>query len=116
VVRLLEENKVSKQLVQLFRLADLAGYQVEFSQEKEGGVRVERIGNISRQDPVTQPTPLPDPGRCHRRSGQNHSGDARTQRQKFFERIPQGIAETVKEGVVEAGPMWGWIYDTLGEL
>jgi transposase len=57
-----------------------------------------------------------DAGRCHRRSGQNHSGDARTQRQKFFERIPQGIAETVKEGVVEAGPTWGWIYDTLGEL
>jgi hypothetical protein len=54
VVRLLEENEVSKQLVQLFRLAELAGYQVEFSQEKEGGVRVERIGNISRHDPVTR--------------------------------------------------------------
>jgi hypothetical protein len=35
VVRLLEENKVSKQLVQLFRLAELAGYQVEFSLKKK---------------------------------------------------------------------------------
>ena len=35
VVRLLEENKVSKQLVQLFRLAELAGYQVEFNLKKK---------------------------------------------------------------------------------
>lgn len=35
VVRLLEENKVSKQLVQLFRLADLAGYKVEFNLKKK---------------------------------------------------------------------------------
>lgn len=35
VVRLLQENKVSKQLVQLFRLAELAGYQVEFSLKKK---------------------------------------------------------------------------------
>ena len=35
VVRLLQENIVSKQLVQLFRLAELAGYQVEFSLKKK---------------------------------------------------------------------------------
>lgn len=35
VVRLLQENKVSKQIVQLFRLAELAGYQVEFSLKKK---------------------------------------------------------------------------------
>jgi hypothetical protein len=35
VARLLQENKVSKQLVQLFRLAELAGYQVEFSLKKK---------------------------------------------------------------------------------
>src|SRR5205814_3058800 len=37
-----------------------------------------------------------DAGSGHRRSGKNHSGDASTQRQQFFERISQGIAETVK--------------------
>ena len=31
VVRLLQEDKISKQLLQLFRLAELAGYQVEFN-------------------------------------------------------------------------------------
>ena len=31
VVRLLQENKASKQIVQLIRLAELAGYQIEFS-------------------------------------------------------------------------------------
>jgi len=35
VVRLLEENKASKQLVQLFRLAELAGYHVEFNLKKK---------------------------------------------------------------------------------
>jgi hypothetical protein len=35
VVRLLEENKVSKQLTQLFQLADLAGYQIEFQLKKK---------------------------------------------------------------------------------
>ena len=35
VVRLLKENKVSKQLLQLFRLAELAGYQVEFNLKKK---------------------------------------------------------------------------------
>lgn len=35
VVRLLQEDKVSKQLVQLFRLAELAGYQVEFNLKKK---------------------------------------------------------------------------------
>lgn len=35
VVRLLQENKVSKQIVQLFRLAELAGYQIEFSLKKK---------------------------------------------------------------------------------
>ena len=35
VVRLLEESKVSKQLIQLFRLAELAGYQVEFNLKKK---------------------------------------------------------------------------------
>jgi len=35
VVRLLEENKVSKHLIQLFRLADLAGYQIEFNLKKK---------------------------------------------------------------------------------
>ena len=35
VVRLLQEDKVSKQLVQLFRLAKLAGYQVEFNLKKK---------------------------------------------------------------------------------
>ena len=35
VVRLLEENKASKQLIQLFRLAELAGYQVEFNLKKK---------------------------------------------------------------------------------
>jgi hypothetical protein len=35
VVRLLEQNKVSKQLIQLFRLAELAGYKIEFSLKKK---------------------------------------------------------------------------------
>ncbi|MBI2992449.1 MAG: hypothetical protein HYY47_10000 [Deltaproteobacteria bacterium] len=35
VVRLLQENRVSKQIAQLFRLAELAGYQVEFSLKKK---------------------------------------------------------------------------------
>ena len=35
VVRLLQENKISKQIVQLFRLAELAGYQIEFSLKKK---------------------------------------------------------------------------------
>jgi hypothetical protein len=35
VVRLLQEDKVSKQLVQIFRLAELAGYQVEFNLKKK---------------------------------------------------------------------------------
>jgi len=34
VIRLLEENKVSKQIAQLFRLAELAGYQIEFNLKK----------------------------------------------------------------------------------
>jgi len=35
VVRLLQENRVSKQIAQLFRLAELAGYQIEFSLKKK---------------------------------------------------------------------------------
>ena len=35
VVRLLQENKDSKQIVQLIRLAELAGYQIEFSLKKK---------------------------------------------------------------------------------
>ena len=35
VVRLLQENKASKQLVQLFQLAELAGYQIEFNLKKK---------------------------------------------------------------------------------
>ena len=35
VIRLLEENKVSKQIAQLFRLAELAGYQIEFNLKKK---------------------------------------------------------------------------------
>ncbi len=35
VVRLLQKNKASKQLIQLFRLAELAGYQVEFNLKKK---------------------------------------------------------------------------------
>ena len=35
VVRLLQENRVSKQIAQLFRLAELAGYQVEFTLKKK---------------------------------------------------------------------------------
>lgn len=35
VARLLQENKVSKQIVQLFRLAELAGYQIEFTLKKK---------------------------------------------------------------------------------
>ena len=35
VVRLLEENKASKQLLQLFQLAQLAGYQIEISLKKK---------------------------------------------------------------------------------
>ena len=35
VMRLLQENKVSKQITQLFRLAELAGYQIEFSLRKK---------------------------------------------------------------------------------
>ena len=35
VVRLLEENKVSKQLLQLFKLAEIAGYRVEFNLKKK---------------------------------------------------------------------------------
>lgn len=34
VARLLQEDKVSKQLLQLFRLAELAGYQIEFNLRK----------------------------------------------------------------------------------
>jgi hypothetical protein len=34
-MRLLEENKISKQIAQLFRLAELAGYQIEFSLKKK---------------------------------------------------------------------------------
>jgi hypothetical protein len=35
VVRLLQENKISKQIVQLFQLAELAGYEIEFSLKKK---------------------------------------------------------------------------------
>jgi hypothetical protein len=35
VVRLLQENKASKQIVQLIQLAELAGYQIEFSLKKK---------------------------------------------------------------------------------
>ena len=35
VVRLLQENKISKQIVQLFQLAELAGYQIEFTLKKK---------------------------------------------------------------------------------
>lgn len=35
VMRLLQENKVSKQIAQLFRLAELAGYRIEFSLKKK---------------------------------------------------------------------------------
>jgi hypothetical protein len=35
VVRLLQENRASKQIVQLIRLAELAGYQIEFSLKKK---------------------------------------------------------------------------------
>lgn len=35
VVRLLQENKISKQIVQLFQLAELAGYRIEFSLKKK---------------------------------------------------------------------------------
>ena len=35
VIRLLQENKISKQIAQLFRLAELAGYQIEFSLKKK---------------------------------------------------------------------------------
>jgi len=35
VVRLLEENRASKQLLQLFRLAELAGYRIEFRLRKK---------------------------------------------------------------------------------
>jgi hypothetical protein len=34
VMRLLQENKISKQIAQLFRLAELAGYKIEFSLKK----------------------------------------------------------------------------------
>jgi hypothetical protein len=34
VARLLQEDKVSKQLLQLFRLAELVGYQIEFNLRK----------------------------------------------------------------------------------
>ncbi|HTN71841.1 MAG TPA: hypothetical protein VMO00_12230 [Methylomirabilota bacterium] len=35
VVRLLQENKASKQLLQLFQLADLAGYRIEINLRKK---------------------------------------------------------------------------------
>ncbi len=35
VVRLLQENRASKQIVQLFQLAELAGYQIEFNLRKK---------------------------------------------------------------------------------
>ena len=35
VVRLLQEDKVSKQMIQLLRLAELAGYKIEFSLKKK---------------------------------------------------------------------------------
>jgi hypothetical protein len=34
-LRLLEENRASKQIVQLFQLAELAGDQIEFSLKKK---------------------------------------------------------------------------------
>lgn len=35
VMRLLQENRVSKQFIQLIQLAELAGYQIEFSLKKK---------------------------------------------------------------------------------
>jgi len=35
VMRLLQENKISKQIAQLFQLAELAGYQIEFNLKKK---------------------------------------------------------------------------------
>ena len=35
VMRLLQENRISKQIAQLFRLAELAGYQIEFNLKKK---------------------------------------------------------------------------------
>jgi hypothetical protein len=35
VVRLLEENATSKQLVQIFQIAELAGYQIELNLKKK---------------------------------------------------------------------------------
>src|SRR6266480_2738275 len=35
VIRLLEENRASKQLLQLFKLAELAGYRIEFRLRKK---------------------------------------------------------------------------------
>ena len=35
VIRLLEENKASKQMIQLFQLAELAGYQIELQLKKK---------------------------------------------------------------------------------
>lgn len=35
VMRLLEENKASKQMMQLFHLAEMAGYQIEFHLKKK---------------------------------------------------------------------------------
>src|SRR5204862_4735914 len=35
VVRLLQENKASKQLIQLFKLAELAGYRIEINLRKK---------------------------------------------------------------------------------
>jgi hypothetical protein len=35
VVRLLQENKGSKQLAQLFKLAEVAGYEIQFNLKKK---------------------------------------------------------------------------------
>jgi hypothetical protein len=35
VMRLLQENRISKQIAQLFQLAELAGYQIEFNLKKK---------------------------------------------------------------------------------
>jgi hypothetical protein len=50
VVRLLQENKASKQIVQLIRLAELAGYQIEFSLKRREQPRIARFWGLVVSD------------------------------------------------------------------
>jgi len=58
VVRLLEEDRASKQLLQLFKLAQVAGYDIEFTLKKKTAVLIKITLNDSSSH-------TRDPGRSH---------------------------------------------------